>query len=154
MREYYGLFKELKNMYSESIEESDIYNGAFSQMYSLIMGGNFPGEIEFYVDAALNSGKNILEIACGDGKHVMIPLAKLGFNLNGRSVFNFYMEKDAKSRVKRYLASSNKKIISQDFIENNILPNTKFKSDKILDIDLGTDSGKVKMLSLEVESVR
>lgn len=269
MREYYGLFKELKNIYLDSIKDIGIYEGEFARVYSLIVGENYEGEIDFYTQSALQSGKNVLEIACGDGKRVMIPLAKLGFNVDGveiskdmievygeyskrllqkfrsninvyesdifefytnkkydlitipatkicllsddeekiislfnrlydmlkaqgrlafdyrlrqsteksesklnhlifknngekvfvlfqefnnyikgRTVVNFYMQKDIKNKTEKYLTSSNKKIISEEFIEK-ILANTKFKLDRYLDIGLGTDFKKVRMMSLK-----
>jgi len=269
MREYYGLFKDLKNFYMDSIEDIGIYENEFARVYSLIVGGNYEGEIDFYVQSALQSGKDVLEIACGDGKRVMIPMAKLGFNVDGveiskdmievykeyskrlpqklrsnikiyesdiftfhtnkkydlitipatticllsddeektislfnrlydmlkdngrlafdyrtgqimeknaselnhlifksngektfvlfqefnnyikgRTVVNFYMQKDTESKTKKYLTSSNKKIISEEFIER-ILNRTKFKRDNHLDISLGTNAEKVRMISLK-----
>ena len=264
MREYYGFFKEIKSMYGYDVEDMDIYSGAFSKIYTELVGKISKEELNFYINAAIGSGKDILEVACGDGKRVMTKLAKLGFRVDGvevskdmikeyniyskslpdkvknnitiyesdifkfytdkkydlitipatticllsddekrlvdlfnrfynmlnpngklafdfrlntvtqkikseinywvkknatekvfvlfqefhnyikdRSIVNFYMEQVTTLGTKKYLTSSSKKIISQNLIDN-ILANTEFKIDKILDLDLINE--KVRIL--------
>ena len=83
MREYYGLFKELKSMYRDDIYDVDIYSGVFAKIYTELVGNLSNDELNFYLDSALDSGKNIPEVGCGDGKRVMNKLAKLGFYVDG-----------------------------------------------------------------------
>ena len=86
MREYYGMFKEIKSIYGTDIEDVDIYSGAFSEIYTELVGTISREELTFYIDAAIGSGKDILEVACGDGKRAMTKLAKLGFRVDGVEV--------------------------------------------------------------------
>ena len=83
MKEYFGAFREFKELYSDSIIEVEMYDMPFSSFYD-----TFPvemDEIEFYTFEAQQCGKDILELCCGNGR-ITIPLAKKGFNVDGYDI--------------------------------------------------------------------
>jgi SAM-dependent methyltransferase len=81
MEKYYGVFKDMKDLYQDSISEHGIYDDIFSTVYTSLM--NETNEIRYYVENAFCVGEKILEVACGDGSNYMIPLAKKGFSVDG-----------------------------------------------------------------------
>lgn len=115
MREYYGMFKEIKSMYGSDIEDIDIYSGAFSNVYTELVGKMSKDEFDFYVNSVIDFGKDILEVACGDGKRVMSKLAKLGFKVDGveisKDMINAY---NIYSKSLPYKVKNNIKIYESD----------------------------------------
>ncbi|GEM_PF-5415030 len=81
MNKYYGFFDGIKNLYDGKIIECGLYDDIFSNVYNALAGNE---EIkELYAENGFCVGKNILEIAAGDGSNYMIPLAQKGFNVDG-----------------------------------------------------------------------
>ena len=81
MNNYFGFFSELKKLYDGKIKECGLYDDIFSNVYNALAGNT---EIkELYAENGFYVGKNVLEIAAGDGSNYMIPLAQKGFNVDG-----------------------------------------------------------------------
>lgn len=92
MSELFGIFREIKLLLGDKIEEYDIYEDIFSKVYTNLDA--VEKEIEYYAENAYCTGKRILEIACGDGGSYMIPLARKGFLVDGVEI--------SKSMIERY----------------------------------------------------
>lgn len=91
MNEYFGIFQEIRSLLDKKIEEYGIYEDVFSKVYSDLGAVNI--EVEYYAENAYCTGKNILEIACGDGKNYMIPLARKGFMVDGVEISKSMIER-------------------------------------------------------------
>ncbi|MCP4162985.1 MAG: class I SAM-dependent methyltransferase [Deltaproteobacteria bacterium] len=77
---YFEMFNELKDLYSEEIIELDFYEGKFAKLYDTFPIVN--DEFDIYISEALQCGKNVFELCCGNGR-LTIPFAKYGFNIDG-----------------------------------------------------------------------
>lgn len=97
MSEYFGMFKDIKQLNEDEIKECGIYEGIFSNIYThLTMPENI---IDCYIENALAVGKDVLEIACGDGGNYMIPMAKRGFNCDGIDISQSMIERFIENRA-------------------------------------------------------
>lgn len=106
MKEYFEFFKEVKELYSDSIMEVEMYDVPFSNFYD-----TFPvetDELEFYTFEAQQCGKDILELCCGNGR-ITIPLAKKGFNIDGYDI-SIDMLKHLEERTNELSKSVKKRI--------------------------------------------
>lgn len=91
MSQYYGVFRDMKELNIGNITELGIYEGVFSTIYANMQ--SFPQELDYYIENAFCAGNKVLEIACGDGGNYMIPMAKKGFEVDGVEISKSMIER-------------------------------------------------------------
>ena len=77
---YYGIFKDIFDLYEDEIKELSIYEGCFADYYDMFDADS--KELEFYLSQARLCGRDVLELCCGNGR-ITIPLAMSGFHVYG-----------------------------------------------------------------------
>ena len=107
MSRYYGVFRDIAQMYEGSLTECGVYDDVFSTVYTQLNGNTH--EIDFYLENARVVGKRVLEVACGDGGNYMIPIARKGFDVDGveisESMIERFREKEQRlpEKVRKHL---------------------------------------------------
>lgn len=91
MSHFYGIFRDIKDLNIGNITELGIYEGIFSTIYANMQAS--PKELDYYIENAFCTGRNVLEIACGDGGNYMIPMAKKGFRVDGVEISESMIER-------------------------------------------------------------
>lgn len=77
---YFGVFRDFQYFYKSEITELEPYGKEFADLYE--MSAITQDELEIYNAEIEQSGKNVLELCCGNGR-ISIPLAMLGNNVDG-----------------------------------------------------------------------
>lgn len=128
-------------------DDEDKLIDLFNRFYNML---NPQGKLVFYYRVNIDYQKTETTlnywIKKSANAKILILFQEFHNYIKGRTIVNFYMEQDTKDGIKRYLTSSNKKIINQNLIDD-ILSKTNFRVHKILDVDLLNDE-KLKMVSL------
>ena len=107
MSRYYGIFKDIAQMYEGNLTECGVYDDIFSTVYTKLNGDTH--ELSYYLENARVAGKRVLEVACGDGGNYMIPMARKGFDVDGveisTSMIDRFREKAQKlpEKVRKHL---------------------------------------------------
>ncbi|SFC02269.1 class I SAM-dependent methyltransferase [Butyrivibrio sp. YAB3001] len=99
MNKYFGMFENIKELNKDTIIECGMYDGVFSNMYTRL---TIPKDtLDYYLENAMAVGKDVLEIACGDGGNYMIPLARKGFCCDGVDISVSMIDRfnEAKSKL-------------------------------------------------------
>lgn len=91
MSRYYGVFKNIAQLYEGNLIECGVYDDIFSTIYTQLNGDT--NELPYYIDNARIVGKRVLEVACGDGGNYMIPIAKKGFDVDGVEISESMIER-------------------------------------------------------------
>ena len=87
--------------------------------YDLYFTG-LPGDVEFYIDAALSAGGNVLELGCGTGR-ILLPIARSGIDVTGLDLNSDLLEiLFKKLRSETEDVGSRVNIIEADFSEFSI----------------------------------
>ena len=78
---FFGIFKDIKDLYNNSIQVLEMYEGIFSEYYNDCLPIS-EYEREFYLNEAYVCGKDVLELCCGSGR-LTVLFAEKGFNIDG-----------------------------------------------------------------------
>jgi tRNA G46 methylase TrmB len=71
---YYGIFEHFNILDIEGMRRLDIYEDYFADIYEYISSCGH-NELEIYTSNAFQTGGNILELGCGNGR-ITLELAK------------------------------------------------------------------------------
>lgn len=81
MGQFFGMFEQIRKLIPDQITEYGIYDDIFSNVYRNLSTDKTT--LNYFIENAYCVGKQVLEIACGDGSNFMIPMAKKGFEVDG-----------------------------------------------------------------------
>lgn len=80
VRQYYGIFKQILDVFGETVQDMDLYDGAFAQFYDSLPAED--AEVALYLNEAASCGSSVLELCCGNGRMTTI-FARHRFRITG-----------------------------------------------------------------------